>query len=1444
MGKFSKKINIIIICIVFCLILGIFGARKLLNYDFIEKTFLNVTNLKLELINPKTTIGLNLSVKFKADKINIYNKEKTQNFASIDSVDTYFRPIGLLFNKINIKKANFKDITINLSLKNGELDIISALNKDFLNSIKKTKPIYNLLNFKAEKLTLNYTDKAFKTSVELDNTKFNISKSKHQFIFLTNGKIDTSINKNLEKATIAVDIASKYPFEKNKKEDLKTNVEIKNINLLTFNELVQNYISKDIKEFRGNVDLYLKTQDENQKGTINIFNHKIILKDNKIIVPYKEKISISSLFNINKDSLFLKDLTLKSNELNVKVNGKIDKLSSKSPKIDLLTDIKNTQLNHFVYYFPDNLIFYRPQGIPTLKNSNFYGVIDGNMEIKNEPVDAKGNIKVSNVHIPKVEKPYKQNDVYITLLGDRMRVYSKVYTPQNEYVIIDGISILDTSMQGSYNVSSSKNIDLVFAKKYLIPIQQIIGFNIGPVPNMEITGIGNINIKTKGSLFDPQVFGEFSANNATASIKNINTTLTKGYCKLVFDNRTVHLKDVRGKINNADFTLKGSGNTKGELKLEAIIGNIPLGNLLEIFNETIITKEFSKITKNISATSGKADVDLILEGVVPNNNYEDSEFFKYLNPSGKLTLKNNKIALKNQIKAEKIKGTIDFGKEQKAIIESFLGGSKFNIILNSKTPIEKILKDRNIVFDTNIVSAKFNSVDIYNQIKNLAPFSKYLRQINVNKDYIRFFAKTNLNIAAKFNIDNYNIQNPTIFGYLTGLNDKNSAFVFNGGNVKFNGKKAILDKINISLPYGDVKINGDINNPVSAEPNFNVRALLEDINLSKLNTFFPKIKFKQSYLKNGEIILKNHDIKFNNINISYEEMPLFVNAQIKNIFKNTSIQTKFSTIINENTTDSLINPYLISPLKIKGEIPIKGFIKGTNENYTVSFKTKIPKNSDVSFMGANVGDVNYNRELNGNIEVVKDVAKINELKLIKFITNQNNKTNPLTMLKIDGKIKQIKEDIFYDNLRIATSSPMNVRMLNLIFKKSLLKKGVFDCNIALNGNSKAPKIIGKAYFSDLDIPLYSTKVDSIDFDMSKSIISGKIIAKSKDNDVDIAFRAPNNLVAPFTIDELNIESNKLNINSLLNSLIQQAPKSDIALKQDVIIKPQDIIISKGSVDLKEIQYDKIEAKNLKSHFNFKDNVLTLENMIFDIAQGKITASGKYNLSSTKLNLKAAIEECNSNLLVYQFLHLSDQIFGKMNGNIELTGSNLNTPQNIKNINSKITFSIENGKMTKLGSLEYLLRAGNIIKNGLLNLSLNNLIQILTPYKTGEFENIKGNLTISKGCVKNLEIMTKGKNMSLLIEGNYDILKNFADANIYGKLSQNVSNSLGMFGNASIKQIFDSITMNKIKSENNLEIINKIPSIENENPTPRYFKARVLGDINKENYIKSFNWEIK
>ena len=100
-------------------------------------------------------------------------------------------------------------------------------------------------------------------------------------------------------------------------------------------------------------------------------------------------------------------------------------------------------------------------------------------------------------------------------------------------------------------------------------------------------------------------------------------------------------------------------------------------------------------------------------------------------------------------------------------------------------------------------------------------------------------------------------------------------------------------------------------------------------------------------------------------------------------------------------------------------------------------------------------------------------------------------------------------------------------------------------------------------------------------------------------------------------------------------------------------------------------------------------------------------------------------------------------------------------------------------------------------------------------------------------------------MSLYLTGNYSLLESFADIKIYGKLSQNISNALGALGNASISQFVDFITQGKKeKNEKDIELqksLEKIPAIEVENPEPRYFKAKVLGDVNKDNYIKNFDW---
>ena len=219
-----------------------------------------------------------------------------------------------------------------------------------------------------------------------------------------------------------------------------------------------------------------------------------------------------------------------------------------------------------------------------------------------------------------------------------------------------------------------------------------------------------------------------------------------------------------------------------------------------------------------------------------------------------------------------------------------------------------------------------------------------------------------------------------------------------------------------------------------------------------------------------------------------------------------------------------------------------------------------------------------------------------------------------------------------------------------------------------------------------------------------------------------------------------------------------------------------------------------------------------------------------------------MKECESNILTEQFLNLKDQIFGKIDGDVVLEVKNPSALDGIKTLKSTVNFAIDNGKMPKLGSLEYLLRAGNILRSGLFGLSLNNLIQILAPYKTGEFEKISGDISIKGGEVENINIYSQGKNLSMYLTGEYSIFDNFANVMIYGKLSQTISNALGSVGNASLSQVINSITKDEKNKKQLQENFEKIPVLENENQNPKYFKAKIIGDINKDNYINNFSWE--
>ena len=164
-------------------------------------------------------------------------------------------------------------------------------------------------------------------------------------------------------------------------------------------------------------------------------------------------------------------------------------------------------------------------------------------------------------------------------------------------------------------------------------------------------------------------------------------------------------------------------------------------------------------------------------------------------------------------------------------------------------------------------------------------------------------------------------------------------------------------------------------------------------------------------------------------------------------------------------------------------------------------------------------------------------------------------------------------------------------------------------------------------------------------------------------------------------------------------------------------------------------------------------------------------------------------------------------------------------------------------MPKLGSLEYLLKAGNLITGGIRGLSINGIIDLITPLKTGEFDNINGDIAIHNGIIDTINIYSGSPNLNMYLTGNYNIMSAVANMKIYGNLARNMSTVFGKIKNASLNSLLNTIPfMNKTEIDEDVrKELEKIPNTKVDSSESRIFAVEVEGNINGDAYVKSFKW---
>src|SRR5699024_2660571 len=87
---------------------------------------------------------------------------------------------------------------------------------------------------------------------------------------------------------------------------------------------------------------------------------------------------------------------------------------------------------------------------------------------------------------------------------------------------------------------------------------------------------------------------------------------------------------------------------------------------------------------------------------------------------------------------------------------------------------------------------------------------------------------------------------------------------------------------------------------------------------------------------------------------------------------------------------------------------------------------------------------------------------INNLNYDKLVQSQNNKLYTKRQLNASGSIGFLADnDIKFNNFKVKTLQPTDAKIFNIIFRKPLMKQGIFTSDITINGKASAPVIFGK-----------------------------------------------------------------------------------------------------------------------------------------------------------------------------------------------------------------------------------------------------------------------------------------------------------------------------------------------------------------------------------------------
>ena len=1462
--------------------------------SFIEKAIFENSGYRVDIGNPKLRMGAFPSVWIKSDNISVLNPDNTKAL-SIDNPKLKLKLFPLLWKKVEISK---------LSASKEEIYFTFTKDKKFLlgqypikSSTKDSEFTLSKMDLQLGEYNIFLDDKLNEQNVSLQGKYFKHGKYvQHKHVkFATESTLTVGEKSN----DIFADVEINLPIDRLSEDKLKINADIKDFDLSSISDYAGILTGGRIKSLDGIVNIHAKTTPDkfghkNIQAQINTNNLKIIGKDKPSSIIFEDELKADINFGTVENGINFKNTTLDAKNIHAKVDGKIFDLGNKKPKYNLTAEVKNTRLEDVVALLPGSETLLPEFNLYKLKKYVFYGNGEGKVTFTgqgNRP-NVVGDVKLTDAYLiyPLKNAPANAN-INLKFLGKKMKLDVFVPTSQGQSVSVRGTVLIDGSKYSELQIKSTDAVSLAPAQEVLNPLHEILKFQLGPVPIMKIAGLGNIDLHSAGKKIDPHIWGKINFKNATASFNEIhNLELNNGSGEVVFNDTQTTFKTHKAYINGLPIEIKGDCSVLGKLNVFVSANGQDAAKLIKVINTSPILVDVQKAVKPFKNPEGKADVFLNIYGTAKNA--EEVVFNEDLFAKGKVTFHNAKTLMQDTfLPFTNVNGVVNFDQYNSDYdVTGFVRGSKLHV---KGTGSQSEL-------DLKAYSDKFLLEDVFDLLHPDMdlPYKKELGKINVsftggykgiadadNLDYNKvkvdgnFLSNMSSSNPIKLDGGTFTIRNGILkTSNLKGIFNDNpftlaftskdiyneelniSDAVFNFRNFDLNAVNSIKNQIKLPKELASQIDNvTDIKGRIDIAGNIKNNKITADTNLQ--NTSFVYKPFGAVVrVLNGNVKARGDVLYLDKINSRVSSMPVFVNGKVSNIYKNPDFNLHISSKLTQQFFDRFYNTKSVYPVKTKGNINLYSQLYGRFDALRVKSALNLDENASIYYMGATIAGAptgavnNEDGTINTNpVSVLTDAVlypnkvKLNSLKYNQTITSQNKKKFVQNQLNASGEITLLKDNVLgFKNFKIKTEQPVNARIFNVLFKKPTIKQGVFTADMTLNGTSLSPYVLGFLNINSIDIPLLDSTVRDISADFKSDFINITTKANVLTNDILMNAKIVNSPKRPYVVEDINVQMDALDLNVIsraLDDFDADNTRSHVKTDTSQLLEPDMLIIKNAQINADKVLIKKAGATNFKSHLTLgNDQILKIDNYNFNIANGTVDGELSYDLNSAKSKGTMRINNADAQIIAENFFDMPGQMYGTVTGDLKAACTGLSSVDCVKTLSGEGQFKVTDGRMPKLGSLEYLLKAGNLITGGITGISINGIIDLITPLKTGNFKSISGNIHVKDGIADEINVYSAGEDLNMYMTGSYNIMSLVADMEVYGSLSKNFSTILGKIANSSLNTLFNTIpgvNINEInpKSTSN---INKIPNFDKTN-TLRVFKADIYGDINGNNYVKSFKW---